>query len=416
MQLYTMESSLLDASKGRMVKKPIIVDKIDQIDGKGVYCAHYGQDSNTLIAMTEQGCYIRTIKEKENKKISNIGFERSFDDSIYYKKIGVGLDGKKVVAANGSIVSIFDANTGKEYVRRKMSSPIYSVCFDSKNDHILVLPDRNFFKKYRYENGNLTLVDEIYFDVDSKVNFAINKKILSMNIDKFGSVVKLYNSDEKSYTMFKLEKRYSFSELLKLANQSVDKLDYTSCQISDDGLVALGGINKMGSPDATGLENNRILIFKITDTNELTFKCFIDCKGSFFCNTLFYPTTSVLITVSQLSETSERFIQYWDVKTGKCLYEALIDDGTHQLACAFGNISSISVCPKGENIAITTYYSECIIYKVPGQVAYRHAKSDVLYRLFFLQQLCLQHQEKTGCLTPQEIRCVIARNMFLDLK
>ncbi len=163
--------------------------------------------------------------------------------------------------------------------------------------------------------------------------------------------------------------------------------------------------------------DSKLLIFKITDQNELSFKHSIMHEENLFRNILFYPTTSILITVSQVFQplkTTNRFIQYWDIETRKCLYEALIDDGTHENSYVFGTIRSISIAPTGENIVIATYYPRCTIYKVPGQVAFRHAKSDLIYRLFLLQQSCESYEKRCGVVIPKEIRRIIAQNMFLD--
>ncbi len=211
--LYAMESSRA------IINRPIIVDTIEKIDGKGVYCAYYGQDNNTLIALTKQGCYIRKIKEKHDKKISDSGWCDDMDTfSACYKKIGISLDGKKVIIAKKNTLEICDINTNKISREEMSSSSIYSIFCDQKNDSrfILISGQDNLFllQKYSYdENCKFHNLDGFDICKTRDFNFMINRLIcIAYKIDYMTDTAKinLYNSD------LELRQGYHVPELLKL--------------------------------------------------------------------------------------------------------------------------------------------------------------------------------------------------------
>ena len=378
----------------------LIVDTIKKIDGNGVYCAHYGENNNTLFMLTEQGCYISNIKEQENKKISDIGFYGWYDGPFLYRNMHVSRDGKKVVIANKeSTIEIIDSIDKKKKSWQE-AFPVQFVCFDS-NDHVIAFvkerQDYGSLRKYTYnEKGFLPHISEvserIRTDCPAKFNFAINKSMLCVIDNRL--TVKLYDLFN-----FKFKNAYDWT---LVADLNLHSLEHNiPCQMNDEFVALVATDNRNIKPIC-----RLLLIFKIIDQYALSLQRSIGCRQGSFRNTLFYPTTSIIVTTSQPRENLKKYIQYWDIVTGKCLHEFLIDDGTRNSAYSLGIILSMSFAPTGENIAITTGYSECTIYKVPVHIAYKHAKSDLVLRSFLLKELCEQYKEKCGPI-PREIRAII---------
>lgn len=404
--LYAMENCLLaDKSDQFIHVQGIANDKYYQgINNhkEQIYCAHYGKDSNTLIAVNKAGCYKIDLKENKVHRISDFGWDIKPYDSVIYEKMKVHPNGRELIVAKDKNIAIYDIIEGKLKWSKEEKYLVDSVCFASEANSLLVLSRaEGFLKKYNYENcksneyrSACTLA--IDYDLLISINFVAHKSILCVaekytKNGKSEAIVRLCNAFDLN-----VRKIYKDSELVQLDPNESSLTGYVPCQISDNGFVAL--VEKDGS---SPINKSQLLIFDGAYHNELRFKCSISCKDSWFCNTLFYPAFSpIILTISDSKNVDKRIMQYWDIETGKCLYETMMYDNSRA--------SSISVAPDGKYAAITTYGSGCTVYNVPVCVANKHI-SQVPYRLFLLKEQCAQ----SGVEVPQDVRGVIAKHMFL---
>jgi WD40 repeat protein len=422
--LYAMEktsSRVITRLKSNVTKNASLLHCIKTVTpGQDVYWAGYGGNNNNIVALDKKGCYCVDVVKGDINKISDFGFNKKYGEHSFYSKCVVHPNGQKIIIAKDNSIEIRDINTGNQEWLKTEEYSIISVRFDAKNDMFLSLKftqDQSFLARYSCKN----IQTSYWMPFSSKIHLAVHPKRTIMSV--------IQKTDNKggrcdSISLYDLCNDLCNGQNLPQRAMCFRKLQDMPCQMNEDGfLVWVNNLGKSFSVfnvnelDDLGSSNYNSNILK--NNNDV-----YRVENEQVCNTSFYPTTSILLTISEedvsdlfLDELSEnesetsfsdkvvyleqakKIIRYWNLKTKKCISAALI---------IYGIVSSISFAPHGKDVAITSYGQGCKIYQVPFEVAREHAKNDFLYRLFLLNEYCSKVAENCKLLIPKDVRKTIA--------
>jgi WD40 repeat protein len=394
------------------VSKIQLSDELDR--SRSFYGAYYSSPETIIVMNKNEKCLAINNQGKETKDISDC-CRASYGGPRIYRRLGVKQNKVIVIGKKNKNIKVYNINKEKEELLIQENFLVHSACFAlgaSRNNYIFTLLEDNnkngVLKKYN--DGHC--INKLATDHPQNVNFAayedVHKSILCVMekyINSGRTVLKLYNAD------CVLQKRYEDHDLAKLAEDDLLNINFdATCQISDDGtLIALIG-------DGNGY-NNKVFIFDITDQYELRLKHSIGCEKNRFCNTLFYPTASIILAISWLQkefahEEEKQVIGYYDSNTGDCLYRTLMHN--------VGSVCSISLRPDGKAVIVTTKgisdfffpNAGCMIHDVPKKIADKHAHQIGPRIWFCVNEVCEKIQNVYGLIVPKELKQIIAYTMY----
>ena len=401
-----LSSEFIDLPKIKVIKK--LSDASH--DSTSFYGAYYSGPKTIIVMNKEEHCLAINNQGEKIQEISH-GYRSQFVKPIIYRKLGVKQDGKSVLVVRRKDIAICNINTDEKKLITEKS--VHSVCFGAGalgNNHIFTLSGNNnggFLTKYN-EKGEF--IQELTTCRPQDINFTsyedAYKSIMCVmeRDDTVGHIFKLYNA-----STLDLKKMYKGFDLVGMHGIEFD----IPCQMSDDGIVILAERKK--NPG----DENKLFIFDVTDQHELRFKRSISCKANVFCGISMY-SKRIMLAVFDLIEigfmNNKKIIRYYDLETGKYLHESLMDNA--------GCISSISVCPNGKTIIITTQFGGdlcykdlsdisyknvgCTIYEVPDCIADKHIHQMGPRIWFWVNEVCEKMQAACNQTIPTELKQIIA--------
>jgi hypothetical protein len=385
---------------------------IKDVNGEPVHCAYYGLNKNSLVVMTDKKSYFvdktneSKLYETQIKDSLNYCGNFGFNNDVWVSGMCVNSKNHDIVIFKEKCIKVFD-KLGNLLFSNEQKGFIQSIYFDSMGDLLVLKSDNKnhqqvyCINKINGRTGNDIDINLSYNDLidigctvnDSYLCLTSNYTFHNQNQGSIG----LYNASDLKHII-----SYD-DDCLKSSNEGFCFKAYRPCQISNNVLAVLAQYE-------TSLYT-RLLIFALNQNKSLELKHIVPNEKYWrFIRVLFYPTTSIVFTLSEFlhryNNDYEDFwfrLQYWNGK--KCLETMPI--------ALVGLINSIDFSPDGKEIAITTS-AGCTIYKVPECVACRHEKNAAPYCLWVLKQHCTNLQEQYGLLVPSEIIREIMIHRYLS--